>query len=224
VGRCSIAAIAFVLASTVWGQEADRTAPDPAAPAASGERMAFLSHWPVAPRMGEFQPISSGEKYRLAFRTATDPTTFFYAAATAGLGQATDSHPQLGQGMAGYGKRLGLSYTDYAVGYALAEGVFPVMLHQDPRYFRKGGGRAISRITHAIASSLVTYDDSGRRVFNTSVVAGNAAAVAVSTAYYTNGRTAGSAAGKWGLYMGYDMATNIFKEFWPDLLRKLQRK
>jgi hypothetical protein len=191
---------------------------------ASGGIGGVLAHWPVAPRMDEFQRISPTEKFKIAFRTATDPTTFFFAGATAGISQWTDNHPQFGQGMAGYGKRFAASYTDYAVGYALAEGVLPVMLHQDPRYFRKAHGSALSRVGHAMAQSFVTYSDRGSRVFNTSVVAGNAAAVAVSNAYYTDDRTAGAAAKNWGIFIGYDMATNVFKEFWPDIVRKVQRR
>jgi hypothetical protein len=99
-----------------------------------------------------------------------------------------------------------------------------VVLHQDPRYFRKADGGALSRVGHAMAQSFVTYSDSGSRVFNTSVVAGNAAAVAISNAYYADNRTAGIAVKNWGVYIGYDMATNIFKEFWPDIVRKLQRR
>jgi hypothetical protein len=215
----------LAVGTAAWGQSADRVAADPtAATQGGGVLNGLLARFPIAPTEGAFQPLTSGEKFRTAFKATLLPTTFFFAGVTAGLNQAEDNHPQFGQGMAGYGKRFAASYTDYALGYGFAEGLFPAMLHQDPRYFRKAEGGVLSRVGHAMMGSFVTYSDSGNRVFNTSVLAGNAAAVAVSTAYYSEQRNAGDAARNLGLYIGYDMLANIFKEFWPDVVKKLQRK
>jgi hypothetical protein len=71
---------------------------------------------------------------------------------------------------------------------------------------------------------FVTRTDSGGRAFNISELVGNATAVAISNAYYTEDRTAGAAVGKWGVQIGLDMSSNVLKEFWPDIQRLLQRK
>jgi hypothetical protein len=68
-----------------------------------------------------------------------------------------------------------------------------------------------------------THTDSGGTQFNYSEVVGNSTAVAISTAYYTEGRDVGSAASKLGTQLAVDMAGNILKEFWPDLHRKFSR-
>jgi hypothetical protein len=47
--------------------------------------------------------------------------------------------------------------------------------------------------------------------------------VAISTSYYPSGRDAGDAITKLSTQIGVDMASNILKEFWPDVHRKLQR-
>ncbi len=106
----------------------------------------------------------------------------------------------------------------------MTEGVFPALLHQDPRYFRKGTGGAWSRLGYAVGQIVWTHGDSGRGQFNYSELGGNAAAVAISTAYYPDGRNASDAAGRWGTQLAVDAAGNILKEFWPDIHRKLQRR
>ena len=75
-----------------------------------------------------------------------------------------------------------------------------------------------------MSRSFVTYSDSGKTVFNASEIGGDAIAVAISNAYYVDDRSARVAAKRWGIYVAYDMLSNIFKEFWPDILRKFQRK
>jgi hypothetical protein len=69
-----------------------------------------------------------------------------------------------------------------------------------------------------------THRDSGGTQFNYSEIVGNSAAVAISTAYYTDNRTAGDAVSKLGMQVGIDMASNILKEFWPEIERKFRRK
>jgi hypothetical protein len=55
-------------------------------------------------------------------------------------------------------------------------------------------------------------------------VIGNSTAVAISTSYYANKRTASDAVSGLGTQLGVDMAANVLKEFWPDLQRKFSRK
>jgi hypothetical protein len=69
-----------------------------------------------------------------------------------------------------------------------------------------------------------THVDSGGTQFNYSEAIGNSAAVAISNAYYVDNRTATDAASKLGMQIGVDMASNILKEFWPDMEQKFRRK
>lgn len=215
------------MASVAWCQEASRVTPAP--PSAAAEPGSKRIFWLIPnsrtyPTMKDFRPITAREKFKIATEDALDPGTFILAAVFAGKGQLTNVHPALGQGVAGYARRFGTSYADFAIADVMVDGVLPTALHQDPRYFRKGVGGTWSRLAHAAGQIFVTYQDSGRRAFNFSEMGGNAAAVAISQAYYTDDRTAGAAAGKLGTYIGLDIASNILKEFWPDLQRKLQRK
>src|SRR6202142_965627 len=106
----------------------------------------------------------------------------------------------------------------------MKEGVFPVLLHQDPRYFRRGTGSGWARLGYAMGQIFWTHRDSGGTQFNFSEVIGNSTAVAISNAYYADNRTASNAASNLGVQLGADVAGYILKEFWPDLERKFKRK
>jgi len=110
------------------------------------------------------------------------------------------------------------------IGDYMTEAVFPTILHQDPRYFRRGTGSGWSRLGYAVDQIFWTHNDSGRGQFNLSEIAGNSTAVAISMAYYPENRDMIDGVSKLGSQLGVDMASNILKEFWPDLERKFSRK
>jgi hypothetical protein len=141
-----------------------------------------------------------------------------------GEGQLTNANRSFGQGAPGFGRHFGAAYGDFVIGDYMTEAVFPTLLHQDPRYFRRGTGSGWSRLGYAIGQVFWTHRDSGGTQFNYSEIIGNSTAVAISTAYYANNRSASDATSRLGTQLGVDMAANILKEFWPDLERKLRRK
>jgi hypothetical protein len=110
------------------------------------------------------------------------------------------------------------------IGNYMTEGVYPSILHQDPRYFRRGAGGGASRFAYAISQVFWTHRDSGGTQFNYSEWLGNSTAVAISNAYYPDHRSAGSSISKLGMQVGFDAVGNVLKEFWPDVLRKFSRK
>ena len=163
-------------------------------------------------------------KFAIAWGDATDRAIFAQTAFISGLGQATDANPSFGQGLAGYAKRFGTTYGDFAIENLTTEGIFPALLHQDPRYFRRREGTGRSRLGYAVSRLFVTRADSGRNQFNFSEIGGAAASLAISNAYYPDGRTVGNNLGRYAVQLGFDAASNVLKEFWPDLKRKLPRR
>jgi hypothetical protein len=107
------------------------------------------------------------------------------------------------------------------IGDYMTEAVFPSLFHQDPRYFRNGKGSGRSRLGYACGQIFWTHTDAGGTQFNYSEVLGNATAVAIGNAYYTDRRTASDATSKLVSQLGVDMAANILKEFWPEIQRGL---
>jgi hypothetical protein len=71
---------------------------------------------------------------------------------------------------------------------------------------------------------ILTHNDSGKTAFNYSEIIGNSTAVAISNAYYVNNRDASDAVVKLANQLGVDMASNVLKEFWPEIQKKLSHK
>jgi hypothetical protein len=103
----------------------------------------------------------------------------------------------------------------------MTEGIFPAVLHQDPRYFRKGSGGIMSRTAYALSRVIITDQDGGRKQFNYSEWLGNATAVAISQGYHPDNRTAGEATEFLLEQVGTDAVSQVLKEFWPDIKRKM---
>jgi hypothetical protein len=106
----------------------------------------------------------------------------------------------------------------------MTEAIFPSLLREDPRYFRRGQGDKWSRMRYAATRIFITRTDAGRSRFNFSEVAGNATTVAISNAYYPDTRTVADNVQKLSIQLATDMFSNVLKEFWPDIKRKLVRK
>jgi hypothetical protein len=174
---------------------------------------------------GQSQPLTPHRKFVLFLRNASDPFQFLTVALSAGISQAADSNPGYGQGAEGYGKRYGAAFANATSSEFFGSFLFPVMLHQDPRYFRKGDGPFGSRMGHALTRVVVTRTDSGKRTFNLSYVLAALVSAAISNAYYPQEeRTAGKTFARAGISMGTGAALAVGAEFWPDIARKLHHK
>jgi hypothetical protein len=167
----------------------------------------------------EYIPLTAKEKFRISNLDSWDRSTFIDAAIFGGMGQWHRDNPSFGNGVPAYAHYFGTSAADFVIGNYMTEAVFPILLHQDPRFFRRGTGTFLSRLKPAMAQIFWTRIDSGRMQFNYSEVVGNAAAVGISQAYYRDNRTAGQAVVKVAVQVGVDMAGNIIKEFSPELHR-----
>lgn len=167
------------------------------------------------------KPLSPRHKFKIAFDDSFDPSAFLVAGIFAGDSMAQRQY-DFGQGAAGFGKYYGGAFADQAIGNMMTEALFPVILHQDPRYFNKAHGGFWKRTGYAISREVITYGDDGKNHFNTSEMAGNAVAAGISNAYYPAvNRSLGNTVDKWGQQIGLDTAFNIMKEFWPDVRRKM---
>ncbi len=182
--------------------------------------LGVLPNYRTANASAVYTPITTKQKFTIASKDSFDYPLVLLAGFVAGLGQWDNANPSFGQGMAGYGRRLGTSYADQAIGNMMTEAIFPSVLHEDPRYFRRGTGSKWSRAFYAASRVLVTRTDSGNWRFNYSEVLGNATAVAISNSYYPDNRSAGQNIEKLGQQIAIDAASQVLKEFWPDLKRK----
>ena len=130
------------------------------------------------------EPLTSGQKFRLAWRAAIDPVTFLTTGAIAGVEQWNNNFSAYGPGLEGYSKRYGANYADGFIGVMMGGAILPSILHQDPRYFYKGTGSIRSRALYALSTVVICRGDNGRWQPNYSNVLGTFAAGGISNAYY----------------------------------------
>jgi hypothetical protein len=129
-------------------------------------------------------PLSTGQKYRLAWKNTIDPVNIGIAAAVAGYQQYEGDFNGYGSGPAAYGKRFGANFADVAVGTYVGGAILPSILHQDPRYFYMGKGTVMHRFWYAMASAVICKGDNGKWQPNYSSIGGDVAAGAIANLYY----------------------------------------
>jgi hypothetical protein len=172
----------------------------------------------------DVEPLTVRHKFWIAAKDSFDYPIYFISGAFAGISQIENTNPSFGQGVKGYALRYASGYGDQMIGNMMTEGVFPSLLHEDMRYFRKGAGRKWGRTYYALTRVLVTHTDAGGLRFNYSEVVGNSVATAISNLYNPDTRDAMENLEKLGLQVGTDAISNVLKEFWPDVKHWLHRK
>jgi hypothetical protein len=165
------------------------------------------------------EPLSRALKFELAIKSSL-------AGLDAGISQAENNFPAYGQGAKGYAKRFGASFADSLDGTMFGSWLFPVLLKQDPRYFRKGTGRFRSRLFYALIRTTVSCKDDNRRwVPNYSNILGNLAAGGISNFYYpAAARGVGLTFQRTGVVTAEGALGSVFVEFWPDISSRLFRR
>lgn len=191
------------------------------------EKQRILGIMPEFNMMNNAQapPLSPKQKFHLFWKSSTDPFVVAVTAIDAGISQAEDDFPGYGQGAQGYFKRFGASYADTFDGNLWGNAILPVLLHEDPRYFRKGSGPVGGRILHAALSTVWCRRDSGAWGPNYANVGGNIIGGAIANAYYPQSDR--------GLGLTFGRALTVTAEgaigaqlieFWPDISRKYLHK
>jgi hypothetical protein len=152
-------------------------------------------------------PLRPKQKFQLMAKSTTDPFVFALVGVISGIGQArntntgtkTVTNPDgttsivpwgFGQGAAGYFKRFGAGYADTADGNFWGNAVLPVLLKEDPRYFRMGSGYSfIRRFGYSASTALWCRRDNGKWGPNYANVAGNFISGGISNLYYPDENT-----------------------------------
>jgi hypothetical protein len=175
---------------------------------------------------GEASPITARRKMFIAYKDSTDFPVFPSAGIFAAIYQWTNQNPSFGQGAKGYALRYVTAYSDQVIGNVMIEGVLPSLLHQDPRYFRRGAGRGGkgSRLLYAVSRVFVTRTDSGNSTFNFSEFGGNVVAAAAGNAYYSQSRRLGDNVKRFSINIGSDALGFVLKEFSPDIIHAFGRR
>jgi hypothetical protein len=167
-------------------------------------------------------PLTPSQKFELAFKRSITPLTFVGAGIIAGIGQADNSFPKYGQGAQGYGKRFGAQYADTFDSNMIGSAVFPVILHQDPRYYRMGTGGFRKRFVYTLSAAVRTKGDDGKWQPGFSTILGSFAAGGISNLYFPPpNRGAGLTLERGSLQIAERALSVGLDEFLPDIQQRL---
>jgi hypothetical protein len=171
-------------------------------------------------------PLTAKQKWSLFLKATMDPFNVASAALGSGLSQIGNEIPNYGGGGAALGKRFGAAWADMTTQNLFSTGVLACLLHQDPRYFRKGPrASVVSRVAYSVSRLVVARKDSGAASFNASGIFGMTMGIAASNLYYPSSNVRGSVmAGRLTTSLTGGILGNLMSEFWPDIQRKLFHK
>ena len=169
-------------------------------------------------------PLTSRQKFGLFAKGTLDPFPVGVYALQAGISQASNTHSGYGQGASGYAKRFGAALLDGTSARFFSTYAFPSLLHQDPRYFRKGQGSAWSRVGYSMTRGVVTRADSGNAQPNWSNIFGKFVGASLSNLYYPAAdRGPQLTLTRVAISLTYQTVGNLAIEFWPEIHKKVFR-
>jgi hypothetical protein len=167
-------------------------------------------------------PLTAKQKFRLFAKETFDPFTAISAASGAALSQIDNDNPKYGQGAGPYAERFGAAVADITTQTFFADAVMASVLHEDPRYFRRGPGYGVwNRIGYALSRVAVTRTDTGEKSFNYAGILGLSMGIGLSNAYYPDSSVSGKeVATRFGTSLMAAAFGNLLPEFWPDIQQK----
>ncbi len=109
-------------------------------------------------------PMTWQQKGYLALHDLSDPVNFGTILGISAITVGANSHSAYGPGLKGFGKSVGVSYLQDATAQFFGAFAIPVIVHQDPRYFRMPHAPFAKRVVYSISRTVVSRSDSGPRM------------------------------------------------------------
>ena len=186
---------------------------------------------PVAPVMNWYSRFLNGpqvirmtpaEKAHLAARNLIDPFNLLTITGEAAISVAANSHSPYGPGMPGYGRYVGVSFTQDMVGEFFGTFLIPSIFRQDPHYHRMPGASIRRRAWHTISQVVWTQGDNGRGMVDYADLVGFACDDAIGSLYVPGVETTVRAGTeRYFVALATAPIDNIITEFVPDVARRI---
>ena len=215
----SVGALAALLCTSVVQAQTPSTTDDTDSQRIFGVLPNFLT---VSDPHSGVEPLTFKEKLILFAKQTYDPATIASAAAGAAISQAHDDDPKYGEGSGPYGERFGAAMADLTTQNFFGGVLLAGLLHEDPRYFRRGPQFGFwNRFGYSLSRVAITRTDAGTDRFNYSGILGMGMGIALSNAYYPASSVNGiEVASRFGTSLMSSALGNILPEFWPDMRQK----
>jgi hypothetical protein len=162
------------------------------------------------------------EKAHLAGRNLIDPFNILTIAGFSAIVVAANSHSVYGPGFDGWGKNIGVSFTQDMVGEFFGTFLIPSIAHQDPHYHRMPNASMKRRAFHCIAQIAWTQGDNGRGMVNYADLVGFAFEDGVNDLYVPGQQTnIRASAARYGTALATAPIDNFITEFLPDIASRI---
>lgn len=167
-------------------------------------------------------PLSTAGKFKLFANQSISPPYVLLAAVSAAINQARNIPEGYGQGWDSYASRFGSNMARSSSSSFFGTFVFASVLHQDPRFFPESRPSLWRSTKYSLQRVVITRNDAGNDVFNTSGLAGPLAAEALANAYLpSEERTVGKTAERYAIDLAWRFGGNMFKDYWPTLFHNM---
>ncbi len=170
----------------------------------------------------QVKPLTPKEKALLAVRNVVDPFNAVTILANAAIAVGSDSHSAYGPGMTGFGRYVGVEYSQDMTGEFFGTFLIPSIVHQDPHYHRMPHAPIIQRIRHAIVQVVWTQGDDGKGMPNYANLVGFAIDDEIGNLYVPDRQTnLPASAARYGIGFALAPTDNFITEFLPDVARRI---
>ena len=168
----------------------------------------------------QVKPLTPKEKAWLATKNLIDPFNLLTVLGEAGISVAADSHSPYGPGFPGWGRNVGVSFTQDMTGEFFDTFLIPSIVHQDPHYHRMPNLSLRRRILHVIDAVVIAQSDGGVPMFNYATVVGTICTNSLGNVYVPGRKHSfGASTARIATSLATDPIGNVITEFVPDLAR-----
>jgi len=203
----------LLAACACWGQSET--------PASPSEPVPLIA--PDETPTAAIAPFTMNDRFRYAWRRSFAPENFALGMFTSGIQTWRGRPEEWGRDWEGYAQRFGMRMSRSILGNGIDFGV-GAALGTDPRYRRLGSGGFGARLKHALGASFYHHDSGGRRVPAVSRFAGIAGSNIISNHWMPPGDNRKiDVLRRSGQQVAWHIGWTVFREFAPDLKRKLRR-
>jgi len=170
----------------------------------------------------EVKPLTPKEKALLAARNVVDPFNAITILGSSAIAVGSDADSPYGPGMKGFGRSVGVSYTQDLTGEFFGTFLIPSIVHQDPHYHRMPSATIPRRIFHTVVQVVWTQGDNGKPMVNYANLFGYAIGDEISNLYVPGRETnLPASAERYGTGLATAPIDNIVTEFLPDVVRHI---
>ncbi len=161
--------------------------------------------------------LNAKQKFFYSVRQMVEPVNLLPSLASSGWSQFTQSDPLYGDSVTAFGKRFGAATAREDSDRLFTDGLLPIVLREDVRYYRLGESSTnVHRTMYALGQVFVTRTDQGKVIPNYSGFIGRAMAIGLTFAYYPPAsRTSRVALEGFGSSVGGLAVYDLLREFVP---------